>query len=955
MKSKYVGMRLGSAFVILIALMIGTAYLGFSRMNQINANLAVVLGRQWTALQLSQQALSYSSRNNLVTMEIFFVKDKSKLDSLLKTRAENSRIISELITKIEPRCDSPEDDRGLAAVKSARAAYLASTQQALHLLIDEQRPDEAGSLLVEETMPALLKYHSAWAIFEQLQMEQVDQAAKDSNASYVKTRTFVLVLIVLAVFTAISIAVFATFTIAREMRSRMVAEHELSTLNADLETKVMQRTRELTDANKQLANEVHQHQLAEEKYRQEAIARESAEGALLQSEERMRLAMDAAKIGSWDLDVIKDEHIWSDTCKTLLGLPLDSPANYEVLMSRVHPDDREMMWDKINRANQEKKDYACEFRAVWPDGSVHWQISSGHALYDDTGCPIRMIGISMDINQRKRAEERLQLQAKELLDVNSRLKAARDIAEAANRAKSEFLANMSHEIRTPMNGIIGMTELTLDTELTPEQRENLLMLKSSARFVACSNQRHPRFLQIEAGKLELDPIEFNLQDCVSETMRALAFRAHQKGLELVYQVSPDIPAYVVGDPGRLCQILVNLVGNSIKFTEKGEVVVQSKCGSRSDHELELHFTVADTGIGIPADKHSLIFEAFAQADGSTTRNYGGTGLGLAISSQLAGLMGGRIWVESTMGKGSTFHFTIRFGAAADRRPPSIQTFQAELLQLPVLLVDDNATNRRVLLEMTRGWGMQPTAADSGTEALDTMKQAETEGHGFRLAIIDGHMPGMDGFELAERIKSDPHLSDAMIMMLTSGGQRGDAARCRKLGIVAYLLKPIRKSELLRAILTVLGQQPDTPATDLVTRYSLSETRKNLRILVAEDNPVNQRVVVRMLEKMGHAPKVAQNGNEAISLVASESFDLVFMDVQMPQMDGLTATRKIRESETAKKTHIPIVAMTAHAMKGDKEHCLEAGMDGYVSKPVSSKQIEEAIGTIFGADDKGETQ
>jgi two-component system sensor histidine kinase/response regulator len=954
MKSKYVGMRLASAFFILIALMIGTAYLGFSRMNQINANLAVVLGRQWTALQLSKEALSYSSRNNLVTMEIFLVKDKSKIDSLLKTRAENSRIISELITKIEPQCDSPEDDRGLAAVKSARAAYLASSQQALHLLVDKQRPDEAGSLLVEETTPALLKYHSAWAIFEQLQMDQVDQAAKDSNASYVKTRAFVLLLIALAVFTAISIAVFATLAIVREMRSRVLAERELSALNNDLETKVTQRTRELTDANKQLANEVHQHQLAEEKYRQEAVARGSAENALMQSEERMRLAMDAAKIGSWDLDVIKDEHIWSDTCKTLLGLPLDSPANYAVLMSRVHPDDREMMWDKINRANQEKKDYTCEFRAVWPDGSVHWQTSAGHAFYDDAGRPIRMIGISMDIDQRRRAEERSLLQAKELLDVNFRLQTAKDAAEAANRAKSEFLANMSHEIRTPMNGIIGMTELTLDTELTSEQREYLLMLKSSGDSLLGVINDILDFSKVEAGKLELDPIEFNLQDCVSETMRALALRAHEKGLELVYQLNPDIPAGVLGDPGRLRQILINLVGNSIKFTEKGEVVVQSKCDSRSDHELELHFTVADTGIGIPANKHSLIFEAFAQADGSTTRNYGGSGLGLAISSQLVGLMGGRIWVESTMGKGSTFHFTIRVGAAADRRQPSIQTFQAELLHLPVLIVDDNATNRRVLLEMTRGWGMQPTAVDSGTAALETMKQAETGGHGFRLAIIDGYMPGMDGFELAERIKSDPHLSDAMIMMLTSAGQRGDAARCRKLGIVAYLLKPIRKSELLSAILTVLGQRPDATATDFVTRHTLSGARKKLRILVAEDNPVNQRLVVRMLEKMGYMPKVAQNGQEAISLVASESFDLVFMDVQMPRMDGITATRKIRESETGKRTHIPIVAMTAHAMKGDKEHCLQAGMDGYVSKPVSSKQIEEAIATIFGADAKAET-
>lgn len=348
-------MRLGSAFVILIALLIGIAYLGFSRMKQINSDLTLVLGRQWTALQLSQQALSYSSRNSRITMEIFLVKDKRTIDSLLKSRAENSRTISELITKIEPQCDSPEDERGLADVKSARTAYLASSLQALHLLIDERKPDAASVLLVEETTPALLKYHSAWQAFEQIQMDQVDQAAKNSNASYARTRAFVLLLIVLAVLTAISIAVFATFTICREMRSRVLAEREVTQLNANLEEKVRQRTLDLTDANTRLANGVREHELAEHNYRQEALARESAEGALLQSEERMRLAMEAAKIGSWDLDVIKDEHVWSDTCRVLLGLPLDSPANYQALMNRVHPDDRKMMWNKINEAIQEKE------------------------------------------------------------------------------------------------------------------------------------------------------------------------------------------------------------------------------------------------------------------------------------------------------------------------------------------------------------------------------------------------------------------------------------------------------------------------------------------------------------------------------------------------------------------------------------------------------------------------
>jgi two-component system sensor histidine kinase/response regulator len=482
-------------------------------------------------------------------------------------------------------------------------------------------------------------------------------------------------------------------------------------------------------------------------------------------------------------------------------------------------------------------------------------------------------------------EEQVATRTAELLTLNVQLKTAKESAEAASRAKSEFLANMSHEIRTPINGIFGMTELALDTALTSEQREYLLMAKSSGDSLLSVINDILDFSKVESGKLELEAIEFGLHETVSETIAALAVRAHQKGLELTCDIDPEIPAYLVGDPGRLRQILVNLVGNAIKFTHQGEIIVRARRLSPAADPLELQFSVSDTGIGVPAEKQSLIFEAFSQADGSITRTYGGTGLGLSISAQLVKLMGGKIWVESQPGQGSTFHFTVRAGIGSDKPAASLSESQLTLRDMPVLLVDDHAINREILLKLTSRWGMQPVAVASGQEALDAMRQAELTGHGFRLAVIDGHMPGMDGFELAERIKQEPLLAGAMIMMLTSAGQRGDAVRCRQLGIAAYLLKPIRRSELLSAILTVLGQASAVTSPTLITQYSLREQRRKLRILVAEDNLINQQVVLHMLQKMGHAAVLASNGKEAVSLLTQQTFDVVLMDVQMPEMDG----------------------------------------------------------------------
>jgi len=669
--------------------------------------------------------------------------------------------------------------------------------------------------------------------------------------------------------------------------------------------------------------------------------RKKTEDALRESEASLARSQEIAHVGSWTLDLADNSLTWSDEVYRIFGLkPQEFEATYEAFLESVHPDDRRIVDDAYSDSlDHEEEYYNIDHRVIRRDtGEIRYVHEKCVHERDSTGKVIRSIGMVQDVTETKLAEEKLLTYAHELEKKNRELDIALIRAEEATRAKSEFLANMSHEIRTPMNGVIGMTGLLLDTELTDEQKHYAETVRVSGESLLDIINDILDFSKIEAGKLEMETVDFDLQSMLDDFASIISIKAHEKQLEFICAAAPDVPVCVRGDPGRLQQILTNLAGNAVKFTEEGEVVVHVTLESRTDSKATLRFSVKDTGIGISREKTNLIFDKFSQLDNSTTRKYGGTGLGLAISKQLVEMMGGRMGVDSEEGKGSEFWFTVSLEKQdqSDRKEPKTE----EVNGSRILIVDDNSTNREILYKRLFSWGATVEEAVDGPTALQAIYRAHDDENPFQIVILDMHMPGMDGATVARIVKSDEKIMDTNLIMLSSLGQHPDIRNPGKRYFEAHLTKPVKHTELFNVLSNVLGRkEQDVEAVSSDTTVSDSAKHYSLRILLAEDNIVNQKVAQSMLQKIGYRVDTVASGSEAVNALEMLPYDLVFMDVQMPGMDGFEATRIIRDPDSAVRKHdIPVIAMTAHAMKGDRERCLEAGMDDYLAKPVSLKAL-----------------
>ncbi len=656
------------------------------------------------------------------------------------------------------------------------------------------------------------------------------------------------------------------------------------------------------------------------------------------------IALELTGCGYWHVDYSDPDHYYqSERAAKILGEPVKPDGRYHLQnewFARLVEADPEVARQTAARyqgaIEGRYENYQATYAYKRPaDGNVVWIHALGKVVRDEKGLIRYMYGAYQDVSQRIKDE--------------AALRDAIEKVEAATKAKSAFLANMSHEIRTPMNGIMGMTELALDTELTAEQRDYLNTVKSSADALLSLINDILDFSKIEAGRIELDPVDFLLRDSIGDTLSPLALRAAAKGIEIAYDVHPDVPDALIGDVYRLRQVLVNLTGNAIKFTERGEVVIAVNQKQRHGDDVVLEVAVRDTGIGIAPEAAARLFKAFEQAEASTTRKYGGTGLGLAISKQLVELMGGQIRLESTPGLGSTFIFTLRFKVGVARAAATPADAAQALAGKVALVVDDNQTNRRIVGTMLGHWGLKVIQADSATAALTMLDRASNAGQTVSLVITDLHMPEMDGFAFTSAVRAHPRFGSVTIFMLTSSASPGDQARCNELGVAARLLKPVKQSLLLDNVMRVMG------ARDLIRSAAPGEASveakpgsgvRPLKVLLAEDNPVNQKFATKVLEGAGHSVVVANNGREAVEQTGSASFDIVLMDVQMPEMDGLDATRAIRGREAAGRSRLPIIAMTANAMKGDREMCIAAGMDGYVAKPVKRDLLFAEVARVL---------